>query len=141
MICDSFPCYHFRMSYFFIDEFQGFLCEYFVRRTEELAKLDCNACKDKIKCHLLHMCIRNGMLEKITIYFEKVRGEMLACINVLFEQFCGSLQPNHGLEPEAFINCDKLLLFSMTPKALFYGRFVTELNAFLIGKAFIVKKK
>ena len=34
----------FRMSYFFIDEFQGFLCEYFVRRTEELAKLDCNAC-------------------------------------------------------------------------------------------------
>ena len=85
------------------------------------------------------MCIRNGMLEKVTIYFEKVR-EMLACINVLFKQFCSSLQPNHGLEPEAFINCGKLLLFSMTPKALFYGRFVTELNAFLI-EAFIVKKK
>ena len=80
------------------------------------------------------------MLEKITIYFEKVRGEMLACINVLFEQFCGSLQQNHGLEPEAFINCGKLLLFSITPKELFYGRFTTDLNAFLI-EAFIVKKK
>ena len=64
------------MNYFH-DVYLGFLAEQIARQCEQMSALKCSACESKIKSPLLHICHQRGLLEKLQIHFEEVRGPML----------------------------------------------------------------
>ena len=73
------------MNYFH-DVYLGFLAEQIARQCEQLSMLKCSACESKIKSPLLHICHQRGLLEKLQVHFEEVRGPMLTSIEAYYDQ-------------------------------------------------------
>ena len=130
------------MNYFH-DVYLGFLAEQIARQCEQMSALKCSACESKIKSPLLHICHQRGLLEKLQIHFEEVRGPMLTDIEVYYVQVQELLphSDNHSKDKNNYINAGRLWLQMCSAEIVFYGRYINEFNHSFIDRAFKKVKK
>ncbi len=125
------------MNYFH-DFYLGFFAEQIARQCEQMAVLRCTACESKIKSPLLHQCRHQGLLEKIRIHFEEVRGPMLTSLDAYYEQVQELLphSSNKLLDKKNYMNAARMWLQICSAEVVFYGRYVDEFNHSFINRAF-----
>ena len=125
------------MNYFH-DVYLGFLAEQIARQCEQLSMLKCSACESKIKSPLLHICHQRGLLEKLQVHFEEVRGPMLTSIDAYYDQVQELLphSDNRKKDKANYTNAGRLWLQLCSAEIVFYGRYVDEFNQSFIDRAF-----
>ena len=130
------------MNYFH-DVYLGFLAEQIARQCEQMCVLKCSACESKIKSPLLHICHQRGLLEKLQIHFEEVRGPMLTSIDAYYDQVHDLLPHSDNIikDRNNYINAGRLWLQLCSAEMVFYGRYVNEFNSSFIDRAFKEVKK
>ena len=123
------------MNYFH-DVYLGFFAE-------QMSVLNCSACESKIKSPLLHICHQRGLLEKLQIHFEEVRGPMLSSIEAYYDQVQDLLPHSDNLimDKNNYVNAARIWLQLCSAEIIFYGRFVDEFNHSFIDRAFKEVKK
>ena len=125
------------MNYFH-DVYLGFLAEQIARQCEQLSMLKCSACESKIKSPLLHICHQRGLLEKLQVHFEEVRGPMLTSIEAYYDQVQELLPHSDDRKKDKanYTNAGRLWLQLCSAEIVFYGRYVDEFNESFIDRAF-----
>ena len=120
----------------------GFLCEQLVRQVVQMSILKCPGCEDKLISPLLHLHQQQSLLTKMMYHFEEVRGPMLTSIDSYYEQVSDLLPHSQNLEKDRviYINTGRMWLLVATTEAVYYGRYVTDMNDTFINRAFKVKK-
>ena len=128
---------------YFSDIYIGYLSEHIIRDTMQLALLKCNGCVDGMKSPILHQHIQLNLLEKLRVYFEEVRGSVLASVPELYDQFKHKLAHSDDelADRDLYISTGRQFLITITPDAVYYGRFVTDSIDKYIDEGFIVPKK
>ena len=130
------------MNYFH-DVYLGFFAEQIARQCEQMSILRCSACESKIKSPLLHICHQRGLLEKLQIHFEEVRGPMLTSIEAYYDQVQDLLPHSDNLitDKNNYVNAARIWLQFCSAEIVFYGRYVDEFNHSFIDRAFKKVKK
>ena len=130
------------MNYFH-DIYLGFFAEQIARQCEQMSALKCSACESKIKSPLLHICHQRGLLEKLQIHFEEVRGPILSSIDSYYEQVQDLLPHSDDLikDKNNYVNAGRLWLQLCSAEIVFYGRYVDDFNHSFIDRAFRKVKK
>ena len=125
------------MNYFH-DVYLGFLAEQIARQCEQLSMLKCSACESKIKSPLLHICHQRGLLEKLQVHFEEVRGPMLTSIEAYYDQVQELLPHSDDRKKDKanYTNACRIWLQLCSAEIVFYGRYVDEFNESFIDRAF-----
>ena len=125
------------MNYFH-DVYLGFLAEQIARQCEQLSMLKCSACESKIKSLLLHICHQRGLLEKLQVHFEEVRGPMLTSIEAYYDQVHELLPHSDDRKKDKanYTNAGRIWLQLCSAEIVFYGRYVDEFNESFINRAF-----
>ena len=120
----------------------GFLCKQLVRQVVQMSILKCPGCEDKLISPLLHLHQQQSLLTKMKCHFEEVRGPMLTSIDSYYEQVSDLLPHSQNLEKDRviYINTGRMWLLVATTEAVYYGRYVTDMNDTYINRAFKVKK-
>ena len=128
---------------YYHDFWIGFLTEKFVRKAVEMCLNRCRGCQDKMHSALLHLHHQLSLLEKLRSYFEEVRGTLLPTIDVLYQEFQDKLPHSDDLEKDRkiYINNGRFFLISATADALYFGRYLTEMNDTYINEGFSSVKK
>ena len=121
----------------------GFLGESIVRQVVEMAKIRCPGCSDKTHSPLLHLHEQISLLDKLKCYFEEIRGTILPTIRELYEQFKHKLP--HSNDPlkdeECYIENGRHFLIKITADALYYGRYLNDMNDSYVNEGFKMAKK
>lgn len=127
---------------FYHDTWIGFLSEQCVRQIVAMALLQCPGCQDKLKSPLLHLCQQQSLLMKMQCYFEIVRASMLTCISEYYDQVSDLLPHSDDIIKDRTIYCTtgRMWLTIATCEAMYYGRYITDLNDSYIDRAFKVKR-
>ena len=130
------------MNYFH-DIYFGFLADQIARQCEQMSVLKCPGCESKIKSPLLHICHQRGLLDKLQVHFEEVRGSMLSSLESYYEQVQELLPHSDDLSKDKnnYINAARLWLQLCSPEIIFYGKFVDDFNHSFINRAFKKVKK
>ena len=125
------------MNYFH-DVYLGFLADQIARQCEQMCVLRCSACESKMKSPLLHICRQQGLLEKLQVHFEEVRGPMLNSVEPYYEQVMELLphSDNPLKDKSNYINAARMWLQLCSAEIVFYGRYVDEFNHSFINRAF-----
>ena len=120
------------------DVWLGFLCEQIVRQVVEMSILKCPACEDKLISPLLHLHQQQSLLSKMMCHFEEVRGSMLSAIDSYYDQVKDLLPHSENLQKDKviYMNTGRMWLLVASTEAVYYGRYVTELNDSFINRAF-----
>ena len=128
---------------YYHDFWIGFLSEQIVRQAVELTLIKCPGCEDKMYSPLLHLHHQLSLLDKIRTYFEEIRGSLLPTIDTLYEQFKDKLPHSDDLDKdnEVYIKNGRFFLISITSEALYYGRYLNEMNDSFINEGFPPVKK
>ena len=115
---------------YFSDIWTGFISEQIVRQTVNLCELNCPGCTDSKRSPLLHIHQQLSLLDKLRCYFEEVRGSILPIIPQLYDQFQHKLAHSNDLDKdkELYTFNARGFLISITADALYYGRFITDMN-------------
>lgn len=129
--------------FYYNDNWIAFLTETIIRKVVDLAKMRCPACSDKINSPLLHLHEQLSLLEKTRTYFEEIRGNILPTINELYGQFKHKLpHSNDSAQDEVcYIENGRQFLLTITADALYYGRYLNEMNDSYINEAFRIEKR
>ncbi len=108
-----------------------------------MSVLKCPACESKIKSPLLHICHQRGLLDKLQVHFEEVRGPMLTSLESYYEQVQEILPHSDDLSKDKnnYINAGRLWLQLSSPETIFYGKYVDEFNNSFIDRVFKKVKK
>lgn len=116
----------------------AFICECIVRQCIVIAKLKCPGCEAKLKSPLLHMHEQLSLQEKVKTYFEQSRGMHLTKIQQLYHQITQKLPHSDNLEKDqiAYMENARQFLLSVTPDAVYWGRYVTEFEDAVINECF-----
>ena len=72
----------------------------------------------------------------------EVRGGLLTCIPTLYTQFKDKLpySDNPEKDEELYVQGGRFFLLTLSPEALYYGRYVSEMTDVYIDEGFRVKK-
>ena len=128
---------------YYNDFWIGFLAEQIARQAVEMSLIKCVGCQDNMHSPLLHSHHQLSLLDKLRRHFEEIRGSVLPTINALYEQFKNKLP--HSDDPdkdmEIYLKNGRFFLISATADALYYGRYLTEMNDFYINEGFKSVKK
>ena len=124
------------MTFYYNDSWLAFLSEAFVRESMSLCMKECSGCKDDMKSAILHLHHQMSLLDKLKLYFEKVRGEMLAKIPMFYLKFEKKLPHSEDLSKDRNIYCEvaRSFLMTCTAETLYYGRYITELTDSLLQR-------
>ena len=128
---------------YYHDFWIGFLSEQIVRQAVELTLIKCPGCEDKMYSPLLHLHHQLSLLDKIRTYFEEIRGSLLPTISALYDRFKEKLPHSDDLDKDkdTYINNGRFFLISITSEALYYGRYLNEMNDSYINEGFTAVKK
>lgn len=128
---------------YYHDFWIGFLTEKVTRQAVELSVIKCPGCQDKMYSPLLHLHHQLSLLEKLRSYFEEIRGSLLPTIEVLYNEFQDKLPHSDDLEKDRkiYIKNGRFFLISATADALYFGRYLTEMNDSYINEGFLSVKK
>lgn len=126
------------MTFYYNDSWLAFLSEAFVRESMSLCMKECSGCKDDMKSAILHLHHQMSLLDKLKLYFEKVRGEMLAKIPMFYLKFEKKLPHSEDLSKDRNIYCEvaRSFLMTCTAETLYYGRYITELTDSYVAEAY-----
>ncbi len=107
----------------------AYLCAEIIEQCIERCQRDCPACRDGFKSPILHYHLQRNLHEKLDIYFHRVIPEM--DIADLFNKFIihfGWME----LSKEEFIAIGQSFVRFSTPDAIFYGKYLTKENDYII---------
>ena len=124
------------------DVWLAFLCEQLMRQVVQMAILKCPGCEHKLVSPVLHLHHQQDLLTKMKCYFEEVRGPMLCSIESYYDQVNDLLPHSDSLSRDKviYMNTGRFWLTIATSEAVYFGRYVTDLNDSYINRAFKVKK-
>ena len=133
----------FTMTFYYNDSWLAFLVENIVRKSLESNEKECNGCRDGIKCAILHLHHQLSLLDKIKIYFECIRAEMLKEIHIYYASFEQKLPHSEDLtrDRNIYTSVARSFLITCTAETIYYGRYITEENDSYVDEAFQNKKK
>ena len=131
-----------KMDYYH-DFWVGFLSEQIARQAVEMAIIKCAGCEERMYSPLLHSHHQLSLLDKLRSYFEEIRGSILPTIETLYEQYKVKLPHSDNLEKdkEIYLKNGRFFLISVTAEALYYGRYLNEMNDSYINEGFTLTKK
>ena len=128
---------------YYHDFWVGFLSEQIARQAVEMAIIKCPGCEDKMYSPLLHSHHQLSLLDKLRRYFEEIRGSILPTVEALYEQYKDKLPHSDDLDKDKEIHFKngRFFLITATADALYYGRYLNEMNDSCINEGFISAKK
>lgn len=126
------------MTFYYNDSWLAFLSEAFIRESMSLCEKECSGCKDNMKSAILHLHHQLSLLDKLKLYFEKVRSEMLVKIPQIYLKFEKKLPHSEDLSRDRDIYCGvaRTFLITCTAEAVYYGRYITELTDSYVAEAY-----
>lgn len=101
----------------------GYLTAELVKRSLELAMVNCPACNDGKISPLFHAHQQLGLKEKIDQYLGEIQIDMCVSMTLIFNDFTTKM--NCVLEENAFIDKGCFFVTSSTSDSFYYGRFLT----------------
>ena len=115
----------------------------FIRKCIELSVLRCPACKDKFRCPVLHLHHQLSLLQKITTYFEEVRGTLLPKIDEYYDLMRHRLAHSNNEEKdrEVYTSSARVFLQMASAESIYYGRYIHKENDSLINEMLNTKKR
>ena len=124
-------------------EWIGFLAENVIRKCVSKSLAECVGCKDKIKSDLLHLHHQLSLLEKLQHHFDSSRVEVLNSLPYLYKAIEAKLPHSEDKKKDMTIYCDlgRHFLISCSPEALYYGRYINELNDAFIDEVLAESKR
>ena len=102
----------------------GYLTAELVKRSLELAMVNCPACNDGQISPLFHVHQQLGLKEKIDQYLEEIQIDMCVSMTLIFKDFTTKM--NCVLEEKEFTDKGCFFVSSSTSDSFYYGRFLTE---------------
>ena len=108
----------------------GYLTGVMVQTCCDLAMQNCCGCKVKLKSPLLHTHEQMSLLDKIHLYLNEVRGEILPKVNQVYDNVKDKLprSDDEVKDKENFVNLARWFLQTATPELLYYARYLTDQN-------------
>lgn len=126
----SLNTFWFVMTFFNNADWVGFLAENIIQRCVSLTQTECSGCKDGVKCDILHLHHQQSLLDKVQNHFEAARGDVLNHLCDLYKEMEEKLPHSSDMRKDRSIYCGvgRFFLLTISPQALYYGRYVNELN-------------
>ena len=118
------------MTFYDNTEWIGFLAENIIQRCITLTLEECSGCKDGVRCDILHLHHQLSLLDKVKKHFEIARGEVLHSLGPLYREIESKL-PHSGYQKKdstIYREVGRYFLLTITPQALYYGRYVNDAN-------------
>ena len=130
------------MNYYH-DIWIGYLTEIIVRKTVETCINHCSGCRDKLKSPLLHLHHQYSLLDKLHLYINEIRGNLVPIINSLYNDVSHKLPHSDDLmkDKELYTNNARFFLTTSSPESLYFGRYISENNDCIIEELLTPKKK
>ena len=126
---------------YYHDIWIGYLTGLIVQRCVELCVHRCPGCRDKLKSPVLHIHHQYSLLDKLKTYADEIRGSLLPIINQLYDVAKNKLP--HSDDPtkdmEIYTNNARFFLQTTTPEVLYYGRYLSEQNDYIINELLVQK--
>lgn len=128
------------MTFYYNDSWLGYLTEILVRESMNICQKECPGCRDDMKSAILHLHHQISLLDKLKMYFERIRGEMLTKITTYYSQFEKKLPHSDDLSSDKNIYCGvaRTFLITCTAETIYYGRYITESTDSYVAEAFQV---
>ena len=130
------------MTFYNNDDWIGYLAEIIIRKCSALSTAECSGCKDGMKSDILHLHNQMSLLMKLQHHFEAVRAELLKHLEVLYNVVEPKLPHSNDKKRDKAIYCNlgRVFLITLSPEALYYGRYVNEMNDYFIAEVLGMKK-
>ena len=124
-------------------EWIGYLAEIVIRKCVSKSLVECNGCKDKMRSDILHLHHQQSLFEKVQLHFNSVRLDLLNSLPTLYKAIEGKLPHSEDKKKDMMIYCElgQHFLISCSPEALYYGRYISELNDTFIDEVLTESKK
>ena len=108
----------------------GYLTGVMVQTCCDLAMQNCCGCKVNLKSPLLHTHEQMSLLDKIHLYLNEVRGDILPKVNMVYDNVKDKLprSDDEVKDKENFVNLARWFLQTATPELLYYARYLTDQN-------------
>lgn len=119
---------------YFHDTWISYLVAIIMHRCWDISLGRCRGCMSKLKSPILHEHLQNSLLEKLRLYYEEIRGDMLPCINALYSTIEKNLPHTDDLKMDREKYCQNAIFFITTshPDSLYWGRYMTgEIDGFI----------
>lgn len=131
------------MTFFNNDNWLGYLTENVIRKCVSLSLTECSGCKDGMKSDLLHRHNQMSLLMKLQQHFELVRAEMLNSITHYYKEVETKLPHSDDKKKDMAIYCNigRNFLITSSPEAVYYGRYINEMNDSFIAEIITGGKK
>lgn len=128
---------------YFDDIWIAFLNERIVRQAVRLSEIKCPGCQSNLKSPLLHLHHQHSLLDKLTLYFDEIRGSILPTVPELYDQIKERLP--HSDDPskdkDCYVNIGRQFLITLSCEALYWGRYQNEMIDGFVDEGFQIKKK
>ena len=126
---------------YYHDIWIGYLAGLAIQRCVELSVLRCPGCRDRLKSSVLHQHHQSSLLDKLKTYFNEVRGSLLPAIDQLYDIAKNKLphSDDAAKDMEIYSNNARFFLQTATPETLYYGRYLSEQNDYIINELLIQK--
>ena len=104
------------------------LCDSMVRKVCRISEKTCPAHKAGLKSPILHMCQQDSLLDKLGKHFFTAQGELLKTLSKEYETLKPKLPQSDEPEEDrqCYISCGRSFILTVTPEAIYYGRYVNE---------------
>ena len=123
------------MTFYNNDSWIGYLAEIAIRK--------CSGCRDNMKCDILHLHNQLSLLMKLQQYFEPIRADLLNSLSEIYNKVEMKLPHSDDRKKDMAIYCNigRIFLITLSPEALYYGRYVNQLNDSFIAEVIQDSKK
>ena len=118
------------MTFYNNADWVGFLAENIIQKCVTLTLEECSGCRDEVSCDILHHHHQLSLLDKVKKHFETARGMVLSALGELYKEMEVKLPHSGDLKKDRSIyyGVGRFFLLTITPQALYYGRYVNEEN-------------
>ena len=108
-----------------LDDWKTFIVAVFIKRTLEVSILACQGCRESRFSPLLHAHQTKGLMQKLTVFFDAIKSELVTNIRDVYSQFEVRFPniniPNYDQEGIEFLN-------NLDVNQIYYGRYITADN-------------
>ena len=131
------------MTFYNNDSWIGYLAEIAIRKCISSSIVECSGCRDNMKCAILHLHNQLSLLMKLQQYFEPIRADLLNSLSEIYNKVEMKLPHSDDRKKDMAIYCNigRIFLITLSPEALYYGRYVNEMNDSFIAEVMQDSKK
>ena len=131
------------MTFYNNDSWIGYLAEIAIRKCISSSIVECSGCRDNMKCDILHLHNQLSLLMKLQQYFEPIRADLLNSLSEIYSKVEMKLPHSDDRKKDMAIYCNigRIFLITLSPEALYYGRYVNEMNDSFIAEVMQDSKK